>query len=151
MKRVQMYQPKFNLSNTKRERKKMFHISFTTAFLCFCHSPPLCASLLTVGNACVWRCVSCCRAILLGNKALVWMGWQVVKISSAWEMPVFPSTFCLLLSIIWEQQTADVSPLNKGSVRVCACVCACVRVWNRCSSLLEADKDGLRKLELIVN
>lgn len=139
----------------------------TVYFLCFWHSPPLCASLPAVGNA-WWRCVSCCRAILLGNKALVWTVWQVVKISSAWEMPVFPSTFCLLLSIICEQQTADVSPSNKGSVCVCVCVslslnlfvwacihvfghqfvslryrCVCVHVcaWNRCCLRLATDRE----------
>lgn len=83
-------------------------VLLTVSLLCFCHSPPLLASLPAVGNM-WWRCVSCCHAVLLGNKALVWMGWQVVKISSVWEMSVFPSTFCLLLSIICEQQTADVS------------------------------------------
>lgn len=93
------------IKNGIRWKSCSSHCVFTL-FLSLPSSPRL--SLPAVGNM-WWRRVSCCHAVLLGNKASVWMGWQVVKISSVWEMSVFPSTFCLLLSIICEQQTADVS------------------------------------------
>lgn len=161
------------LQGTLKVKSMWFIVFSLTRFFVFTRPTPhpLCTILFDMGKR-WWKSSLCCCAVPLGNKALVWMGWQVVKISSAWEMSVFPSTLCLLPSIIGEHQTADVFAHNGGSVCVwvtdlvympvlsvalCVCVCAmcvyiyvgvfalhtCVFLKNSCSLLLEANNQTL--------
>lgn len=81
-----------------KDSKKVFHL-LTFLFFDFLLFLSTLVARSDMGK--VWQSSTACRAGLPG-KALVGMGWQVVKISSAWEMHVFSSAFCLLLLIICE-------------------------------------------------